>query len=186
MVLALLTWGGFVFQVNLATIGFAYLLLVMAMALYTGFWVASLIAVLAAGCLDYFFAQPVFHFTMSNPGDVVALIAFEITTIVISRISSRELRSSKEAAEQKIGMEQLYELSRNSLLMDMHQPPGAQIVQLIHRIFRVEAVAVFDLHAGRQDRAGEWSEGEEDVAKVCYLRGTSKTIHHRRPGSASL
>jgi two-component system sensor histidine kinase KdpD len=66
-------------------------------------------------------------------------------------------------------MEQLYELSRNSLLLDLSQAPGPQLVILIQRIFGAGAVALFDLHTGRQDRVGEWDEGEENLAKECYL-----------------
>jgi two-component system sensor histidine kinase KdpD len=154
---------------NLATIGFLYLLVVVAVALLCGFWQASLTSLLAVGCLDFFFTQPLFHFVITDPHEVVALGAFEITTIVISRLSAKELRSSSEAALHRVGMEQLYELSRKSLLMDMRQAPGPQIVMLIYQIFRVEAVALFDLNLGRQDRAGEWGEGEENAARECYL-----------------
>jgi len=59
-------------------------------------------------------------------------------------------------------------LSRNSILMDMRQAPGLQLVVLIHRIFSAEAVALFDLNLGREDRAGEWRESEENIARDCY------------------
>jgi two-component system sensor histidine kinase KdpD len=167
--LAILTYAGLAIGVNLATIGFLYLLEVVAVALLCGFWQATLTSIVAVACLDYFFTQPVFHFVITDPHEVVALAAFEITTIVISRLSGKELRSSREAAIHRAGMEQLYELSRKSLLMDMRQEPGPQIVVLIYQIFSVQAVALFDLSLGRQDRAGEWGEGEENVAKECYL-----------------
>jgi len=51
--------------------------------------------------------------------------------------------------------------------------PGPQLVVLIHRIFGAEAVALFDLNLSRQDRMGEWEEGEEDLAKQCYFRDAS-------------
>ena len=95
---------------------------------------------------------------------------FQIAGIVISRLSAKELRSAREAAVHRAGMKQLYELSRNSLLIDMRQPPGPQLVVLIRQIFEAQAVSLFDLHLARQDRAGEWDEGEEDLAKDCYLR----------------
>jgi two-component system sensor histidine kinase KdpD len=169
--LAILTWVGFALRLNLATASFLYLLLVVMMALLCGFWQASITSVLAVGCLDYFFTQPLLHFVMTDPQEVVALGAFEVTTIVISRLSAKELRSSREAAAHRVAMEQLYELSRNSLLLDMHQAPGPQLVVLIHRIFGVQAVDLFDLNLGRQDRAGEWNEGEVNLARDCCQRG---------------
>jgi two-component system sensor histidine kinase KdpD len=146
----------------------------MGVALYGGFWQASLISLLAAGCLDYFFTQPPFHFYMTDPKEVVALGAFEVTTIVISRLSAKELRSSKDAAVQHLEMEQLYELSRNSLLLDLHQPPGSQLAVLIHRVFDLSAVALYDMNLSRQDRVGDWDAGEQDLAKECYLRNSSQ------------
>jgi two-component system sensor histidine kinase KdpD len=172
--LALLTYGGFFLQVNLATISILYLLLVVAMAWLCGFWQASLTSVLAVTCLDYYFTQPLFHFYMTDPQEVVSLAAFEVTTIVISRLSAKEMRSSREATAHRVGMEQLYELSRSSLLLDLRQPPGPQLAILIHRIFDVRAVALYDMNSSRQDRMGDWAAGEEDLAKECYLRNASQ------------
>ena len=173
-VLVLLTYCGFVLQVNLLTIGLLYLLLVVAAASLFGFWQASLISLLAVACLDYFFTQPLFHFYMTDPQEMVALGAFEITTIVISRLSAKELRSSRKAVVHRAEMEQLYELSRSSLLLDLRQPQGPQLTVLIHRIFNAQAVALFDVNLSRQDRMGDWGAGEEDLAKECYLRDSSQ------------
>ncbi|MGA2535989.1 MAG: ATP-binding protein [Terracidiphilus sp.] len=167
--LALLTYSGFVLQLNLTTTSFLYLLVVIATALYGGFWQASLSSLLAAFCLDLFFTQPLFHLSVADPKEWVALGAFQITAVVISRLSAKELRSTRDAAFHRAGMEQLYELSRNSLLLDLNQPPGPQLVVLVQRIFDAYAVALFDVNLDRQDRAGEWGEGEQDVAKDCYL-----------------
>ncbi|MGA2167793.1 MAG: ATP-binding protein [Terracidiphilus sp.] len=172
--LALLTYGGLVLRVNLTTISFLYLLLVVGLALFCGFWQASLASFVAAACLDYFFTQPLFHFYIADPQDWVALGAFQVTALVISRLSAKELRSAREAAIHRTAMEQLYELSRNSILLDLRQPPGPQLVVLIQRIFNVRAVALFDVSLGREDRAGDWNEGEEHLAKQCYLRGSAK------------
>jgi two-component system sensor histidine kinase KdpD len=111
---------------------------------------------------------------MTDPQEMVALGAFEVTTIVISRLSARKLRSSREAAVHRVEMEQLYELSRSSLLLDLRQPPGPQLAILIHRVFDLRAVALYDINLSRQDRMGDWDTGEEDLAKRCYLRNSSQ------------
>jgi two-component system sensor histidine kinase KdpD len=167
--LGLVTYLGFVLHVNLTTISFVYLILVFVLALFAGFWQASLASIAAVACLDYFFSPPIFHFSITDPQNWVALAVFQIAAVVISRLSAKELRSATDAAVHRAGMEQLYELSRNSLLLDLSQAPGPQLVILIQRIFGAGAVALFDLHTGRQDRVGEWDEGEENLAKECYL-----------------
>jgi len=174
LAIALLTYGGFVSQVNLTTISLLYLLVVIAVALYCSFWQASLTSLLAVACLDFFFTPPIFHFYITDPKEWVALGVFQISAIVISRLSAKELRSSAEAARERAGMERLYELSRNSLLLDLSQAPGPQLVVMIQRIFDAHAVAIFDLNLGRQDKAGDWDEGEDDLARQCYLNETAK------------
>jgi two-component system sensor histidine kinase KdpD len=170
---ALLTWCGFVWQVNLVTISSLYLLVVVAAASLWGFWPASLASLLAVACLDYFLMPPLFRFNVTDPQDWAALGAFEATALVISRLSAKEIRSAWEAAFHRIEMEKLYELSRNSVLLDPHQPPGPQLVVLIHRIFGVRAVALFDKTLRRQDRMGDWSEEEQDLAQECSVRNAN-------------
>ena len=173
VVLILLTYFGFVLHINLLTIGLLYLLIVVAVASLFSFWQASLISLLAVACLDYFFLPPIFHFDVADPQDWVALATFEVTALSISRFHGRELRVAREAVRHRLEMEQLYELSRSSLLLDLRHPQGPQLAVLIHRIFNARAVALYDTNLCRQDRMGDWEAGEEDLAKECYLRGTS-------------
>jgi two-component system sensor histidine kinase KdpD len=158
---------------NRTSIGCLYLLLIFALATGYGFWPASVISVFAAVCLDYFLTPPVFHFNIVDRQDWVALGVFEFAAIVIGRLSAKELRSSKDAADRRTEMAQLYELSRNSILLDLHEDPGPQLVVLIQRIFALEAVALYHAAIDRHDKAGRWKEGEECIAKDCYLNGDS-------------
>ena len=162
--LALLTYSGFVLQINLLTVSLLYLLIVVAVASLFGFWQASFTSVLAVLLLDYFFEPPLFSFEVENLGIFVALVTFEATALTISRMHGREMRRAREAAIHLRGMEQLYELSRCTMLLDLRQPPGPQLAVLIQRIFDVSAVSLFDAGLGRQERGGELAAGEEDLA----------------------
>jgi len=170
-VVALFTFSGNVLHFSSAAVGFLLLLTVVSVAILAGFWEATIVSVLACLCLDYFFYPPVLTFNIQDPQDWVALGAFEISALVVSRVSSREQRSSREALFQRTTMEHLYELSRSTLLINLHHPPGPQLAQLIQRIFSVEAVAIFDANSSACDRTGAWHENEMDVAKECYLQG---------------
>jgi two-component system sensor histidine kinase KdpD len=176
--IALLTWCGFAWQINLVTVSSLYLLVVVAAASLWGFWQASLSSVLAVACLDYFLMPPLFRFNVTDPQDWAALGAFEVTALVISRLSTKEIRSAGEAAFHRTGMEKLYELSRNSVLLDLHAPPGPQLAVLIHRIFGARAVALFDKSLGRQDRMGDWSVDEQDLARECCVRNANRDDQH--------
>jgi two-component system sensor histidine kinase KdpD len=154
----------------LLTIGLLYLLAVVAAASLFGFKQATYTSIVAVLLLDYFFEPPRFSFAVESPAMFVALVTFEATALAISRLQAKEMRVAREAASQRAGMEQLYELSRHSLLLDLRQPSGPQLAVLIHRIFEVQAVALFDTNLSRQDRMGEWEAGEENLAKECFLR----------------
>jgi len=168
-VIGLLTFTGFVLHFNPAPVGFLFLLVVVCVAILCGFWQASIVSVLACCCLDYFFYPPILHFSIADPADWVALGSFEVSALLVSRLSSRERLTSREAQLQRTSMEQLYELSRSTLLINLHKPPGPQLVHLIQRIFAAEAVAIFDANSGTSDVAGNWTPGEEEIAKECYL-----------------
>jgi two-component system, OmpR family, sensor histidine kinase KdpD len=171
-VIALLTFTGYVLHFNPAPVGFLFLLVVVGQAILCGFWQASVVSVLACLSLDYFFYPPVFHFSVANPEDWVALGSFELSALLVSRLSSREQTTSREAELQRTSMEQLYELSRSTLLINLHQTPGPQLAHLIQRIFSAEGVAIFDANSGASDLAGTWAEHEQELAKDCYLAQT--------------
>ncbi|MGD0913262.1 MAG: ATP-binding protein [Terracidiphilus sp.] len=171
-VIALLTFSGYTLHFNAAPVGFLFLLVVVCEAILAGFWQASIVSVLACSCLDYFFYPPLFHFTIANPQDWVALGAFEISALLVSRLSSRERLNSFEAQLQRTSMEQLYELSRSTLLINMHEQPGPQIAQLIQRIFNTEAVTIYDANSGTCDSAGAWRENEQELARRCFVEQT--------------
>src|ERR1700753_2149313 len=118
-VVALLGFSGYVLHFNSAPVGFLFLLIVVTEAILCGFWQATIVSLLACACLNYFFYPPILVFSISDPQDWVALGAFELSALVVSRVSSREQRSSREASVQRTSMEQLYELSRCTLLINL-------------------------------------------------------------------
>lgn len=168
-VVILLCFCGYILHFNSAPVGFLCLLIVVAEAILCGFWQATIVSFAAAACLDFFFYPPYLTLNITDPQDWVALGAFELSALVVSRVSSREQRSSHEAGVQRMAMEQLYELSRSTLMINLHQPAGSQLAQMIRTIFSVEGVAIFDANSGKCDIAGTLGEGEESVAKECYF-----------------
>ena len=167
--IGLIGFSGFVLHFNSATVGFLFLLIVVSVAILCGFWQATVVSILACACLDYFFYPPVLVFTIADPQDWVALGAFEISALVVSRLSSKEQRNSTEVRLQRTAMEQLYELNRSTLLINMHQPPGPQLTQLIHRIFGLEAVAIFNAESATTDTSGLWTDSEATLARDSFV-----------------
>jgi two-component system sensor histidine kinase KdpD len=173
LLLAIFTYAGFILHVKLMTISLCYLLLILTAAALYGFWQATILSLVAVLCLDYYFLPPIFHFNLDDPMDWVALAEFELTALVVSRLSAKELGNAREAERHRAVMEKLYELSRNSLLLDMRQAPGPQLAVMIQRLFQVHAVSLFDANLIRQDSTGAWDESEENLAREGYLRNLS-------------
>jgi two-component system sensor histidine kinase KdpD len=163
------TFAAYKLHVPLATVGFIYLVVVVIVSLAYGIWQAIFTSLIAVSCLNYFFIPPVLSFTVSDPRDWIALVSFQVSALLVSRLSSREQRMARDANYQRIQMKKLYELSRGILLFDLHQPPGRQLVQLIRRIFLAEDVAIFDATPAFLDHEGSWSDEEQQVAKAAYF-----------------
>jgi len=123
-VIGLLSFAGYELQFNPAPVGFLFLLIVVCEAILCGFWQATVVSFLACSCLDYFFYPPILKFNIADPQDWVALGAFEISALLVSRLSSRERLNLQEATLQRTSIEQLYELSRCTLLINLHHGGG--------------------------------------------------------------
>jgi len=167
--LGIVTYGAYTLHFPQATVGFIYMMVVVLCALTYGIWQATFISLVAASSLNYFFIPPVMSFAVTDERDWIALISFQVCALIVSRLSSREQRMARDANHQRIQMKKLYELSRGILLFDLHQPPGAQLAQLIQRIFQAEDVAIFDAGPALLDHEGTWSLEERQIVKSTYF-----------------
>jgi len=141
-------------HVNFSTTGFVHLLIVVLVAMLSGFWEATVTSLAALMCLNYFFVPPVYTFYIADPQNWVALITFESTALLVSRLSVRMEQQAHTAILERGRLEKLYELSRRTLLMNPQQSPGSQIVAQIRDVVQVEAVALFDAARAHVATAG--------------------------------
>jgi two-component system sensor histidine kinase KdpD len=167
---AICTWGAFRLGQTSAFPGFLYLVFVVLAARYGGFWQATVVSVAAASCLDYFFVPPIFSFDMS-PENCAALGAFELTSLIISRLSSNAQAVAKEAVAGRRDMERLYETSRRILLLNRSGEPGGPITALIRDIFELQTVTLFDAVPAATFQSGEASAEAEQGTRDAYCLG---------------
>jgi len=76
-------------QVNQTTVGFSFLLAVLAVSALWGMAVAAVMSVAAMLAYNFFFLPPIGTFTIADPQNWVALFAFLVTAIVGSQFSGR-------------------------------------------------------------------------------------------------
>src|SRR6185436_7059277 len=61
------------------------------------FFVSAVLSIIAVGVLNYFFASPIFSFQVEEPQDAVLVIAFLLTSLIVTGLV-RKARSQTEAA----------------------------------------------------------------------------------------
>jgi two-component system, OmpR family, sensor histidine kinase KdpD len=157
-------------HVNFSTVGFLHLLIVVLVAMMSGFWEATITSLVALTCLNYFFVPPVYTFYVADPQNWVALITFESTALLVSRLSMKMEKQARTAVLERSRMETLYELSRRTLLMNPQQSPGSQIVAQIRDVVQVDAVALFYAARAGVDTAGAGGPELEVLARNTYLQ----------------
>jgi two-component system sensor histidine kinase KdpD len=173
LVAALAHWSGWLLPISVLL----YLLIVVPTALLSGFWQAAIVSLSAVLVHAYFTArQPSFQ-SLSNPAtdaaNSITLVVFLMVALVVSRLSARVTGHAREAESRGGQMHDLYEFTRRTLQMNLHVEPGPQLVELIHEIFSLEAVAVFDADLHDVYQAGYWPVDPQEIAQNVYYFETS-------------
>jgi two-component system sensor histidine kinase KdpD len=145
-----------------------FLLIVVATALLGGFWQSAIVSLAAVVGLVLFPEQPLGIGVPPDPAVFLILIALLAVALIVSRLSARVARHAREAELWGGQMHDLYEFTRQTLQMNLHMEPGAQLAELIHEIFALEAVALFDADLHRVYQAGYWTVDPQEMAQNVY------------------
>ena len=157
------------FQWLLPVCALLCLLIVVPTALLCGFWQAVLVSLSAVAVQSYVTAR---HADF-NPASSVTLLAFVLTALLVSRLSARVTEHAKESESWGGQMHDLYEFTRRTLQMNLHVEPGPQLAELVHEIFALEAVVLFDADLHEIYQAGIWNEDPQELAQNVYYFETS-------------
>jgi two-component system, OmpR family, sensor histidine kinase KdpD len=149
------------------------LLIVVPTALLCGFWQAVLVSLSAVIVQSYLTARQAEFNPAADPANSVTLLAFVLTALLVSRLSARVTEHAKESESWGGQMHDLYEFTRRTLQMNLHVEPGPQLAELVHEIFSLEAVVVFDADLHETYQAGFWKEDPQELAQNVYYFETS-------------
>jgi two-component system sensor histidine kinase KdpD len=144
------------------------LLVVVPTALLCGFWQAVIVSLSAVVVQSYVTARQSEFSLATDPANTVTLLAFVLTALLVSRLSARVTEHAKEAESWGGQMHDLYEFTRRTLQMNLHVEPGPQLAELVHEIFALEAVVVFDADLHETYQAGFWKEDPQELAQNVY------------------
>ena len=169
LVSALSHWAGWL----LPLAALLYLLIVVPIALLCGFWQAVIVSFSAVFLHSFFTTRQAQANLAADPANTVTLLAFVIVALVVSRLSSRLKDHAQEAESWGGQMRDLYEFTRRTLELNPHVEPGPQLAELVHEIFSLEAVAVFDADLHEVYQAGNWNVDPRELAQNVYYFGSS-------------
>jgi len=169
--IGLLTFAGWQLHVSALLASCLYLVTVTLVSLTGDFVAALLVSIAAFGCLDYFFVGPLYSFLVSDATDVVAVVTWIMTALVITRLVSKVRAEARDSRLQRRRLERLYQLSQNLMSGD----PAASESQFLGSfvgIFGITAVCLFDAGTAQVHMAG--NDGTELSGKTrdAYIMGS--------------
>jgi PAS domain S-box-containing protein len=109
--LALITFVCFRLGFGLARTAFAYVILVALVSLLGSFSTSVVLSILAAACLNYFFAPPLFELRVDVADDIVRIAAFLTTSLVVTALMTKRKRVEEELAESRARLEEAQRLA---------------------------------------------------------------------------
>jgi len=170
-------------HVNPTTLGFAYLLLVVFVAIFWGSMPALLASVLGMLCINFFFLPPFHTFTIADPQNWMALAAFFITALAVGQLSARAKHRAEEAEEAKREVERLYyelqdsfERSSQAKALKQSERLKSALLDAVTHDFRTPLTSIKasatamldDLYATERDKAEPQidHEGRKEMLQV--------------------
>jgi two-component system sensor histidine kinase KdpD len=159
-----------VLHVNQTTVALSFLLAILAVSAVWGMAVSVFMSIVAMLSFNYFFLPPVGTFTVTDPQNWVALLAFLLTSITGSQLSSRIRKEADEAHQRRREVERLYRFSRQLL-------GEGNVIQLMNAIpdyivesFEAGAAELFLPQKDKFYRSGFGAAHlDEEKMKVAFL-----------------
>src|ERR1700730_6839164 len=136
-----------ILHVNPTTVALSYLIAILLIATGWGIVEATAGSIAAVLCFNFFFLPPVGTFTIADPQNWVAFIAFLATAIIASQLSGRARQREIDAAARQRDLERLYALSRALLLSEGGVSVSGAIARHIAETFELQTVGLYDRRA---------------------------------------
>ncbi|HEY3157834.1 MAG TPA: DUF4118 domain-containing protein [Vicinamibacterales bacterium] len=129
-------------QISPTTGALTLLLVVLWVATFGRLWVATIVAVVATLCLNFFFIPPIGTFTIADPENWVALFVFLVVAVIGSQLSARAQERTREAVARRNEVTRLFDLSRDVILTTETAGALDALARRIARRFEFGRVAI--------------------------------------------
>jgi two-component system, OmpR family, sensor histidine kinase KdpD len=171
MGVALLTLICFEVHLDLASALPLYMLLIVMQSMTGDFRSAVILSLLSAGCLDFFFTPPLFTLYMNNALNVIALVAFVLTALVITTLVAGERKHAESSTLQKDRLDRLYKLSQQLLALEPEAMMTEKFLEPFRQLFGVTAICAFDAETAELHIVGASQHDLAQKTREAYIGG---------------
>ena len=171
VVVGLLTLFCFRLHLNFATASLVYLLAVVIQSLTADFASSVVAALIAFLCLDYFFVPPLFSFTVADPFNLLALIAFLTTALVITHFASKARREARSSEFHRRRLDTLYGLAQQLLAMEPETSLSKRSLEAFRAVSNARATCLYDAGTAELHLVGYSHSGLPDKAREAHVSG---------------
>jgi two-component system sensor histidine kinase KdpD len=140
---AALTLIGFRLHLNFAATSFCFLLLLVLESLSGNFVASAVVSFLAVGCLDYFFTEPRFSFEVASSFDLLGLVSFLVTGLIITRLVTKVRAKTESSRLQQEKLQRLYDLAQQLLALEP-SAAGSDFLEPYLGVFGIKSACLFD------------------------------------------
>jgi two-component system sensor histidine kinase KdpD len=124
---------------------------------------------MAAGCLDFFFVQPLFSFTVGAPVDVIALAAFLTSSLLVCRLAAKARQEGRAARRDRDHLRRLYEMAQRLIALNPLRLNQPGLLEAIRGVFDLKAAALFDAATAELYVAGDAAGDLGDRTRQAYI-----------------
>lgn len=142
--IAVVTAICFFVHLNYLIPSFVYLLILVFLSLRTGYASTAVASFIAAACLEYFFIPPVLTWRINDPEDGFALLAYLITSLVITRLAASARSQTRIAEARRKDVARLYETASQLLSLSPEVAAGPEALRIFRERFGLNAACLFD------------------------------------------
>jgi two-component system sensor histidine kinase KdpD len=132
-----------ILHVNQTTVALTFLVMVQFAAFSWGLVYSVCLSIGCTLLYNFFFLPPVGSFTIADPQNWIALVAFLASAIVISRISESERRQAGVSEARRSEMERLYEFSNQLLMEENLHDVARHAPRVVASIFGFDTVTLY-------------------------------------------
>jgi len=169
--LAVVVAAGRYLKTNPTTIALAFLIGVLFASAYWGRRYAVVLSVVATAAFNFFFLPPIYTFTVADPQNWIALMAFLVTALVAGNLSERARREAEDAKQRRHEVERLYALSQQLLTTENLVSLLNQLPKIITDTFSVSGCALFVTDRASVYRSGPEVAFDEEKLRSVAARG---------------